>query len=241
MRIGLVILNRNEQEALPQVLPRLDKDAVDLVFAVDGNSTDRSVEILEQHGIDVLGQRSPGRGEAFRLAFEHARNLVDALIFFSPDGNEDPADVPRFRPLLESGADMVIASRMMPGAVNEEDHQRIRLRKWANLAFNQMAFRTWGRGQSKITDPINGYRAITVAAWDRLQPDGPGYTIEYQTSIRAYQLGLRVAEFPTVEGQRLGGESNATAIDTGMRFLRLYSSEVRRSRAARRARGAISR
>lgn len=230
MRIGLVILNRNEAEALPHVLPNVPKEAVDLAFAVDGDSTDGSPDMLREHGFPVLDQRSPGRGEAFRVAVDHARGKVDALIFFSPDGNEDPADIPRFRPPLEAGADMVIASRMMAGAVNEEDIHWFRPRKWANNAFSAMARATWGRKRRKITDPINGYRAITIDAWDRLSPDGPGYTIEYQTSIRAYQLGLKVVEFPTVEGQRIGGESDAKAIDTGLKFLRLYRSEVGRWR-----------
>lgn len=230
MKIGLVILNRNEAEALPQVLPKIDLGWVDEAFAVDGNSTDGSPGIIRGHGIEVVPQTSPGRGEAFRLAFEYARGRVDALIFFSPDGNEDPADIPKFKPLLEAGADMVIASRMMEGAVNEEDVHWFRPRKWANLTFSAMARQTWGRKRKKITDPINGYRAITMAAWDQLALDGAGYTIEYQSSIRAYQLGLRVEEFPTTEGQRLGGESNAKAIDTGMKFLRLYWDEARRGR-----------
>lgn len=230
MRIGLVILNRNEAEALPHVLPRIPQHAVDFSFAVDGNSTDGSPAMLREYGFHVLDQSSPGRGEAFRLAFEYAKDKADALIFFSPDGNEDPADIPRFRPLLEDGADMVIASRMMRGAVNEEDAHIFRPRKWANKAFSLLARTTWGREQPKITDPINGYRAITVGAWERLSPDGPGYTIEYQSSIRAYQAGLTVIEFPTIEGQRIGGESNAKAIDTGLKFLRLYAAELKRSR-----------
>lgn len=228
MKIALAVLNRNEEGAVPVVVPQLPLDAIDYVFAVDGNSTDGSPAILRQQGVNVLEQRSPGRGEAFRIAFEHARDRADALIFFSPDGNEAPADLPRFRPLLEGGADMVIASRMMPGAVNEEDSRRFRPRKWANLVFAWLAWQIWGRKQPKITDPINGYRAISVAAWDRMKPDGPGYTIEYQCSIRAYRHKLRVAEFPTVEGQRLGGESNAKAIPTGLRFLRLLWVEVTR-------------
>lgn len=226
LRIALAILNRNEEEGLSAVLPRLRLDGVDRVFAVDGHSTDRSLEILRQHGIPVLPQPSLGRGEAFRSAFDHARQDVDAIIFFSPDGNENPDDVPRFRPLLEQGADVVIASRMMTGGVNEEDEELLRFRKWANLAFSEMARLTWGRARPKISDPINGFRAITVAAWDRLRPDGPGYTIEYQTSIRAYKLGLVVKEFATIEGQRIGGQSNARSIPTGLRFLRLFANEL---------------
>jgi glycosyltransferase involved in cell wall biosynthesis len=226
MRIGLVILNRNEEDALPEILPQIPHDQVEIVFCVDGNSTDASLDILAAHSIEVVGQRSPGRGEAFRIAFERARTEVDALIFFSPDGNEDPTDIPRFREPLEIGADIVIASRMMPGAFNEEDVHRIRPRKWANLAFDWMAYATWGRNSNRITDAINGYRAITVDAWSRLSPDGPGYTIEYQTSIRAYKHALKVVEFPTREGQRIGGESQAKAIDTGLRFLKIYATEL---------------
>lgn len=228
MRLGLAILNRNEEDALPVVLPQIPRDAVDAVFAVDGGSRDRSLEILAEHGIEVVPQTSPGRGEAFRLAFEHARGKLDALVFFSPDGNEDPADIARFREPMEQGADVVIASRMMEGAHNEEDAQAIRLRKWANLAFGWLATLTWGRKRPRITDTINGYRAFTVAAWDRMAPDASGYTIEYQTSIRAYKLGLKVVEFPTHEGERIGGESQAKSISTGLRMLRMYLSELRR-------------
>lgn len=221
-----MILNRNESEALPQILPAIPRDTVELIFAVDGNSTDGSQDILKSHDIPVVIQTATGRGEAFRLAFDHAGMDVDALIFFSPDGNENPADVPRFREGLEADSDIVIASRMMSGAVNEEDDSWFRPRKWANIAFNWLAYLTWGRHQRRITDGINGYRAITRSAWDRMALDGSGYTIEYQSTIRAYKNRLRVTEFPTIEGQRLGGESNAKAIDTGIQFIKLYFTEL---------------
>jgi hypothetical protein len=115
---------------------------------------------------------------------------------------------------------------MGPGARNEEDDARLRPRKWANQLFARAAYVTWGRGQPRLQDPINGYRAITLAAWDQLQPDGAGYTIEYQCSIRAYKLGLKVAEFPTREGPRLGGTSGAGAVPTGLRFVRLFVTEL---------------
>ena len=54
MKVALAILNRNEAEALPEVLPQLPLDAVDLAFAVDGASTDESVAILRSAGIEVL-------------------------------------------------------------------------------------------------------------------------------------------------------------------------------------------
>lgn len=233
MKLTLVVLTWNEIDGLTALWDKIPFDSVDEAFAVDGGSTDGSLEFYEQKGFRVLEQVSKGRGEAFRLAFEQASG--DALLFFSPDGNEDPADIPRFRPFLEAGADMVIASRMMKGAHNEEDDAVFRWRKWANNAFNLGANITWNRRRGDgskrfISDTINGYRAITKDAWRKLLPDGPGYTIEYQTSIRAMKLGLDVVEFPTREGARIGGESYARSIPTGLKFIKLYTSELLRRR-----------
>ena len=227
MRIGLVVLNRNEEEAVPVVVPRMDRSLFEATFVVDGNSTDNSPRMLEEFGYEVLAQTSPGRGEAFRIAFSEGRQRgLDALVLFSTDGNEDPESLPRFRPMLEAGADLVIASRMMVGAVNEEDDSWFRPRKWANIAFNIMAFLAFGRGQRRVSDGINGYRAITCDAWERMALDGPGYTIEYQSTIRAYKLRLQVEEFPTIEGQRIGGEAGSKAIPTGFAFLGLFFKEL---------------
>ncbi|MCG3137089.1 MAG: putative glycosyltransferase [Phycisphaerae bacterium] len=223
MKISLVLLTFNEIDGVRALLEKVPLDSVDEAFAVDGGSTDGTREFYARHHFRVVEQTSRGRGEAFRIAFATATG--DALIFFSPDGNEDPADIPKFRPLLEQGYDMVIASRMMKGARNEEDHQRFKWRKWANQAFGIMANLTWNR-RPFITDTINGYRAITRNAWEQLRPDGPGYTIEYQSSIRAFKRRLYIAEFPTTEGARIGGQSKAHSIPTGLRFVKLYLREL---------------
>ena len=143
MKIGLAILNRNEETALPEVLPKITQHGCDFIFCVDGESTDNSLKIIRDHGIEVISQPSLGRGAAFRAAFAHAPD-ADAIIFFSPDGNEDPADIREFRKYLELGADIVIGSRMMAGGVDEADHQWIKARKWGNLFFDWLAFVTWG-------------------------------------------------------------------------------------------------
>ncbi len=232
MKISLVMLTYNEIDGVRALYDRIPFDAVDEAFVVDGGSTDGTREFFAERDVRVLPQTSPGRGEAFRMAFEHATG--DALIFYSPDGNEDPADIRRFRVPLDDGADVVIASRMMPGAHNEEDDLILRWRKWANKTFTLMANLTWNR-QAYVTDTINGFRAVTRQAWEQLRLDGNGYTIEYQSSIRAFKLGLRIVEFPTHEGARIGGESYAYSIPTGLRFVKMYSSELFGGLRGRRA------
>lgn len=227
LKIALVLLTRNERPCLEVMLPKLPAPGIesgfDSIYAVDGNSTDGTVELLEKKNIPVLRQQRKGRGDAFQVAFSQIP--ADAWIFFSPDGNEDPRDLPKFRPLLEKGADLVIASRMMNGAVNEEDHQLLKWRKWANNGFNLMANGLFRKQGPYVTDSINGYRAIRKEAIEKLDLDALGYTIEFQMTIRALHRGLNIHEFPTHEGQRVAGDTGAPSIPTGLAFLKCLKQE----------------
>ena len=223
MKVSLIILTLNEIVGLREIFPQIPLSSVDEVLAIDGGSTDGTIEFFRSANIPVHIQTVRGRGEAFRLAFE--KGSGDALIFFSPDGNENPADIPRFRPFLEKGYDIVIANRMSNGGHNEEDIHILKFRKWANNGFTLAANLTWNR-DSYVYDTINGYRAITRPAWERLSPDGPGYTIEYQSSIRAFKHKLRIAEFPTAEGQRVDNRIGSPSVQTGIAFVKMYFREL---------------
>ncbi len=229
MKIALVILTFNEYECLKIVYPTIPKPlaggAFDEVYAIDGGSTDGTVEYYREQNIPVIAQSRRGRGDAFLQAFDKID--ADAYLFFSPDGNEDVKDFGKFRPLLEKGADLVIASRMMKDASNEEDHQVLKWRKWANNAFNFLSNLFFRKKGPYITDSINGYRAITKAAAQKLKLDAPDYTIEYQMTIRAFKNKLAIAEFPTQELARVSGETKAHSIPTGLRFLKCLFKELR--------------
>ena len=228
MNIVLCLLTYNERACLEQVFPTIPKPlpeaGFDSIVAVDGGSTDGTLEYYREHNVSVIGQSRRGRGDAFQLAFQ--RIQADGYIFFSPDGNEDVRDLPRFKPLLESGTDLVIASRMMRGAMNEEDIHVFKPRKWANQGLNLLANIFFRRTGPYVTDSINGYRAITRDAAKALALDALDYTIEYQMTIRALRKRLRIVEFPTREGQRVAGESGAPSLPTGVRFLKRLLAEL---------------
>jgi glycosyltransferase involved in cell wall biosynthesis len=220
----LVILTWDEIEGLKTVYPKIPFDAVDEYFAVDGGSTDGTLKFYQKHKIPYFVQKKKGRGEAFRLAFRKAKGNV--LIFFSPDGNEDPADIPKFLPYFKKGYDMVIASRMMKPGWNEEDGQIIKTRKWANQAFTLIANVFWNRHLPYITDTINGYRAISRKTFKIVNPDASGYAIEYQISIRCFKKKLKIKEIPSIEYPRIGGKSKASSFSTGIKFLKLLAKEL---------------
>jgi glycosyltransferase involved in cell wall biosynthesis len=84
MKIALIILTLNEYDCLIKILPRVlalqNHNAFDAIYAIDGGSTDGTVEYFIEQNIPVVAQSFRGRGNAFQLAVE---KLMRMLIFFS--------------------------------------------------------------------------------------------------------------------------------------------------------------
>ena len=220
-KTSLIILTRNEITGVKAQIRKIPFEAVDEFFAVDYKSTDGTVEFFKKHLIPVVNQQKPGRGEAFRLAVKKAKG--ENLIFFSPDGNENPADIPRLISLLKEGNDLVIASRFMKGSRNEEDDKALKFRAWANKAFTLMVRLFWG---GSVTDTINGYRGIKKDLFKKLNLDAAGFAIEFQMTIRALKTKAKISEIPTIEGNRIGGQSTSYAIPTGFKFIYYLFREI---------------
>jgi glycosyltransferase involved in cell wall biosynthesis len=217
----LVILTRNEIDGIKALINKIPVKEVYECFAVDYKSTDGTVETFNKYHIKVLKQDKPGRGEAFKIAVKHAKG--ENIIFFSPDGNENPADISKIIYLLGKGNDLVIASRFMKNARNEEDDQILKFRAWANKGFSAIVNFIW---KGNISDTINGYRGIKKSAYQKLHLDAVGYAIEFQMTIRALKLKMKIIEIPTREGNRIGGKSGSRAIPTGLKFIRYLFREI---------------
>jgi len=225
MKRTLIILTLNEIDGVRTLIPILPPDAADEILAVDAGSTDGTREFLEEQGIPVYTQTKRGRGEAFRVGIANSKE--EYVVFFSPDGNEDPQDIDKLFGLLESGADMAIASRFLPDSRNEEDDAALPLRKWVNQAFTLFANILWNRGQPKVTDTINGFRGLRRQVFLYLAPSSMGYTIEYELTIGAMRSKMKIVEIPTIEGQRIGGATKGASWPTGLAFLRFFLGQIK--------------
>lgn len=218
----LVLLTLNELQGLKDLWDEIPHKEFELVLAVDGGSTDGTCDFLEEKGITILTQPIPGRGVAFRVAAE--ATYTQRMVYFSPDGNEDPEDIIRLDDLIEGGADLAIASRFAKGAINEESGI-LRPRARVNEALSFLANSCFNKGPY-ITDTINGFRALNRRAFLDLQTTVKRFPIEYQISIRAMRRGWKIAEIPTHEGQRIGGESKALSWPVGKDHIRVLLTEL---------------
>jgi glycosyltransferase involved in cell wall biosynthesis len=190
----------------------------DRLILVDGGSSDGTIEFWQEHGIEVIEQRSKGRGTAFILALEACTE--DILLFFSPDGNEKPEDIPNLLTAVESGADLAIATRFGKGAksFDAEGHRR-----FGNLFFTFLV-NLFFRGS--VTDAVNGFRAIRRQKMQQLKLPFSRFEIEFQMTIRALKLRFVIVEVPTTELERIGGFSKAGSLSVGISYLKILLKEL---------------
>src|SRR5665647_1733880 len=150
MKISLCLIVWNGLRGCQTDVPKLPRDEFEEIFAVDGGSTDGTVEYLESQGIPVY--RQPKRG--LNAAYVHANDMAggDAVVVFFAKGTLPTDDLRRFRPLFEHGNELVIASRQVAGSVNEEDRHFWRPRKWAVLGLAAAASLIWRREGAWVRD-----------------------------------------------------------------------------------------
>ncbi len=226
MKISLCLLVWNELEGCRIDVPNLPRDAFDEIYAVDGGSTDGTVEYLESQGIPVYRQPHRGLNAAYIYAVD--KSGCDAVVVFFPKGTIAASTLLEFRPLLEAGNGLVVASRNIQGARNEEDQHLLRPRKWGVMALAMAVALLWRREGHFVHDVLHGYKGFTTAAFRRIQPLDHGLSIDLEMTARSYRLRIKRSEFPVTEIARPFGETRFKILPTALKLSRYLWWELRR-------------
>jgi len=219
---ALVVLNRNDADSLNLVLKETDFTKFDYVLGIDGDSTDDSIAVFKKHGIKCLRGIPGGRGGAIKYAINNL--TYDFAIFMSSDGEEDPADLPTMIEELNSGADLVIASRIgSAGSGFKSDHNFLYIHRKIFLYFiSKMIHLLFG---GNVKDCWNGYRGLATKKARALNLDVSNFLLEAQMTIRFLKKGFVVREIPTIERPRYFGASQNPAFSSGWGHLVLLFKE----------------
>jgi len=204
--VALCLVVFNELGGCKIDVPQLPKEHFNQIYAVDGGSKDGTVEYLESQGIPAYRQPKRSLNAAYHHAVERCE--CDNLVIFFPKGTITPTCTAEISRLLASGHDLVVASRSIPGAVNEEDAHFFKPRKWGVGALSWTASILWRREGWRIRDVLHGVKGFRVAAFKRMQISEIGVTIDLEMTVRAYRLRIPRAEFPVSEIARPHGETN---------------------------------
>lgn len=216
--LSVIIPTLNEAGNLPYVLNTIPR-WVDEVVIVDGRSSDDSARVAKVLRPDarIVHQSRPGKGAALRAGLEAARG--DLLIVMDADGSMDGKDIERFRDQLVAGADYVKGSRFCAGGGSTDI---TRLRRFGDRGICWLIRIFFG---ARYSDGTYGFKGIRASRLDAVRPDTDGFEIELLLDIRAHRGGLRIAEVPCLETNRIHGSSNLNALSDGFRCLRVILRE----------------
>jgi dolichyl-phosphate beta-glucosyltransferase len=205
--LSLVIPAYNEEQRLPALLEELATTAAATIAAsgmelaeaivVDDGSSDGTATLLREAAATnpllrpVLEfDRNRGKGAAFAAGVERARG--DYVLLADVDLSTPLGELGKLTAAIDSGADIAIGSRAVPGAVVERGPHH---RKVLGNTFNGAVRLLTGL---KLRDTQNGFKLFPTAVARRLVAEQtcPGFAFDVELLMRADQEGLRIAEVP---------------------------------------------
>jgi dolichol-phosphate mannosyltransferase len=150
-----------------------------------------------------------GLGSAYVAGFEwvirrHATEPCSAVVQMDADLSHNPDAVPEFLQALETGADLVLATRYREG---------VRVTNWP--LHRLMLSLGAGKYVQLITgmpfsDPTGGFKAFRpdkLATLDLSQVHCDGYAFQIEVTYMAWRLGWKISEVPIVFEDRYAGAS----------------------------------
>ncbi|PNH85992.1 glycosyltransferase family 2 protein [Arthrobacter sp. AFG20] len=216
--ISVVIPTLNEAMNLPWVLRRMPS-YVDEVVIVDGRSLDSTVDVARALRLDVVVVSETHAGKGFAVRAGLAAASGDIIVMLDADGSMDPQEIGWFVTPLQHEFDFVKGSRYVTGGGSEDITL---LRSAGNRALTRLANVVL---HSNYSDLCYGYIAMRRECVQILELESEGFEIETELIVRASRAGLRIAEVPSNELNRISGNSNLHTFRDGWRVLRTLARE----------------
>ncbi len=227
MKVIIQIPCLNEEETLPATLADLPTEiaGVDRIetLIIDDGSTDRTVEVATECGIDHIVKLPNNRGLAtgFQAGLDACLKLgADIIVNTDADNQYSGHDIPKLiRPVLAGESEMVVGDRDVT-AIDHFSPSKKLLQKFGSWVVRQLS-------DTEITDATSGFRAYSrEAALQLLVVDNFTYTLE--SLIQAGKGRVAVGEVPIATNEklresRLFGSTSAYVRRNGLAIMRIYT------------------
>jgi glycosyltransferase involved in cell wall biosynthesis len=216
----------NEEETLAITLSGLPKtlDGVDTIewLVIDDGSTDRTVEVAREHGVDHIVSFPNNRGlaRAFMAGLDACvKEGADIIVNMDADNQYAASDIPRLiAPILEGKAEFVVGTRPISEIQHFSRTKKIFQKLGSRVV--RLASRT------NVHDAPSGFRAIRRDAAMRLQVFDE-YTYTLETVIQAGQKGMAITSVPirtneTLRPSRLIKSLPEYVMKSSMTIIRIF-------------------
>ena len=118
-KVVVVMPAYNAGRTLRMTYEELPKDTVSLVILVDDGSTDATIDVARQLGLEIfVHDQNYGYGANQKTCYTEAlRAGADIVVMVHPDYQYDPTLLPQMiEPIVRGEADVVLGSRLKAGS-----------------------------------------------------------------------------------------------------------------------------
>lgn len=215
--LSILIPSKHEGANLDLLLPQVQNALSDLgirteILVVDAASDDGTPDIAASHGARYLCEKTPGYGSAIVAGARAARGQY--IITMDAD-HSHPARFLKDLWAARDRADLVIASRYVPGGAADQPLFRLFLSKVLN-GFFRFGLSLPAR------DLSSGFRLYHRRVFERFQPRFTNFVFLVELLLHTMRAGRDIAEIPFAYAPRDQGRSNARIIQFGIDYCRLF-------------------
>ncbi len=204
--LSIIVPTFRERENLPALVERIDSlrrryDLTLELLVMDDDSQDGTKQWVAQHAppwVQLVTRTGPrGLSPAVVEGMERARHPV--LVTMDADLSHPPERIPSMILALQSGQEMALGSRYVPGGRTDENWGFLR---WLNSKVATLL----ARPLTTARDPMSGFFAMRRSVFERRAPlTAVGYKIGLELIVKC---GVEnVAEIPIHFTDRVRGES----------------------------------
>jgi glycosyltransferase involved in cell wall biosynthesis len=195
MKLIIQIPCYNEEETLSITLRSLPRklDGIDTIewLVIDDGSTDGTVRVARDHGVDKIIQHyhNQGLSRAFMAGLDEClRRGADIIVNTDGDNQYDARDIPKLiEPILNGRAEIVIGDRQVR-TISHFSPLKKAFQRLGSFVVRKLS-------NTSVMDAPSGFRAIHRRAAMQLNVFNEySYTIE--TIIQAGQKNMRVISIP---------------------------------------------
>ena len=247
-RVCISVPTYNERTTLPKIVARI-RAAVPTadVLVLDDNSPDGTGEVADRlaaqdpqvHVLHRPGKQGLGPAYLAGFAWAHERGYA-TVVEIDADGSHQPEQlVDLLRTAEETGADLVIGSRWVPGG---SVHNWPAHRRFLSVGANTYARLALGIPVRDSTAGFRVYRLAALGAMDTSAVASQGYCFQVDLTVRALDRDLHVVEVPIAFVEREEGTSKMSnaivreaMVNVGVWGVRRRARQLRRFTGEQRA------
>ncbi len=222
IEVSVVLPCLNEENAIKTCIGKIkkvfEKEAIKgEIIVSDNGSTDRSRQIVESEGANLVVEPQKGYGAAYLRGLREAKG--NYIVIADSDNTYDFYDIPVFLKKLKEGFDFVLGSRfkgrIKKGAMSWP-HRYIGNPILSGMC--RLFFRT------KLSDIHSGMRAFTKEAYHKMRLKSLGMEFATEMVVAALQNNIKLCEIPIDYHPRAGKSKLEPFSDAWrhIRFMLLY-------------------